>query len=58
MAGRINSYKELKVFENAMNSAMKIFELTKSFPSEEKYLMVDQVRRSSRSVCANSCPVK
>ena len=58
MAGRINSYKELKVFENAMNSAMKIFELTKSFPSEEKYSMVDQVRRSSRSVCANTCPVK
>src|SRR5712692_2380426 len=30
-----------------------IFELTKSFPAEEKFSMVDQVRRSSRSVCAN-----
>jgi len=53
MGERINSYKELRVFENAMNAAMKIFELTKSFPPEEKYSMVDQMRRSSRSVCAN-----
>ena len=32
---------------------MRIFELTKVFPPEEKYSMVDQIRRSSRSVCAN-----
>jgi len=32
---------------------MRIFELTKKFPSEEKYSLVDQIRRSSRSVCAN-----
>ena len=32
---------------------MRIFELTKTFPREEKYSMVDQMRRSSRSVCAN-----
>lgn len=32
---------------------MEIFELTKSFPAEEKYSLVDQIRRSSRSVCAN-----
>lgn len=32
---------------------MKIFEITKNFPAEEKYSMVDQMRRSSRSVCAN-----
>ena len=53
MGERINSYKELRVFENAMNAAMKIFEQTKTFPPEEKYSMVDQMRRSSRSVCAN-----
>jgi four helix bundle protein len=53
MGERIKSYKELRVFENAMNSAMKIFERTKTFPPEEKYSMVDQMRRSSRSVCAN-----
>ena len=32
---------------------MQIFELTKKFPAEEKYSMVGQMRRSSRSVCAN-----
>ena len=32
MGERINSYKELRVFQNAMNAAMKIFELTKTFP--------------------------
>jgi four helix bundle protein len=53
MGERINSYKELKVFENSMNAAMNIFKLTKSFPPEEKYSMVDQIRRSSRSICAN-----
>ena len=36
-----------------MDAAMRIFELTKSLPAEEKFSMVDQMRRSSRSVCAN-----
>ncbi len=36
-----------------MNAAMEIFELTTKFPAEEKYSLVDQIRRSSRSVCAN-----
>jgi four helix bundle protein len=36
-----------------MEAAMRIFQLTKHFPPEEKYSMVDQMRRSSRSVCAN-----
>lgn len=53
MGDRIKSYKELHVYQNAMNTAMEIFELTKSFPTEEKYSMVDQMRRSSRSVCTN-----
>lgn len=53
MGERIKSYKELRVYQNAMEAAMKIFEVTKSFPPEEKYSMVDQMRRSSRSVCAN-----
>lgn len=53
MAERIHSYKELRVFQNAMDTAMKIFQLTKAFPVEEKYSLVDQIRRSSRSVCAN-----
>ncbi|MEA3416452.1 MAG: four helix bundle protein [Thermodesulfobacteriota bacterium] len=41
------------MYQNAINAAMKIFELTKLFPSEERYSMTDQMRRSSRSVCAN-----
>ena len=53
MGERINSYKELHVYQNAMDVAMEIFELTKGFPAEEKYSMVDQIRRCSRSVCAN-----
>jgi len=53
MGNRIASYSDLKVFQNAMDAAMKIFEVTKHFPAEEKYSMVDQMRRCSRSVCAN-----
>lgn len=51
--GNIRSYRELNVYQSAMNSAMEIFELTRKFPVEERYSMVDQMRRSSRSVCAN-----
>jgi four helix bundle protein len=36
-----------------MEIAMEIFEITKTFPSEEKYSLVDQMRRASRSVCTN-----
>ena len=49
----IKSYKELRVFQAAMDAAMLIFELTEAFPIREKYSMVDQIRRSSRSVCTN-----
>ena len=49
----IVGFRELRVYREAFAAAMRIFELTKQFPSEEKYSMVDQIRRSSRSVCAN-----
>jgi four helix bundle protein len=49
----IKSYKELDVYRRAMDVAMEIFQITKAFPSEEKYSLVDQIRRSSRSACAN-----
>ena len=49
----IRSYKELRVYQAAMDAAMEIFELSKLFPPEEKYSLTDQIRRSSRSVCAN-----
>ena len=51
--GNIRNYRDLRVYQNAFEVAMKIFEITKSFPVEEKFSMVDQMRRSSRSVCAN-----
>jgi len=50
---KISTYKELQVYQIAMESAMRIFDLTKTFPVEERFSMVDQIRRSSRSVCAN-----
>ncbi len=53
VSDRIHSHRELHVYQNARTAAMKIYELTKSFPSEEKYSLTDQIRRSSRSVCAN-----
>ena len=53
MPDKINSYKDLRVFQNAMNAAMKIFELTEKFPAEERYSLTDRIRCSSRSVCSN-----
>jgi four helix bundle protein len=53
LAEQIRNYRELRVYQNSFESAMKIFELTKNFPIEERYSLVDQIRRSSRSVCAN-----
>ena len=53
MAERIETYKDLQVFQNAIEAAMEIFELAKKFPTEEKHSMVDQMRRSSRSACTN-----
>ena len=50
---KIRSHEELQVFQLAFQASMKIFELSKNFPKEEKYSLTDQIRRSSRSVCAN-----
>jgi|ERR1700730_13024898 len=49
----IRSYKELRVYQAAIEAAMRIFEITKRFPPEERFSMVDQMRRSSRSACSN-----
>jgi len=43
--------KETKVYKVAFELAMEIFEVTETFPKEEKYSLTDQIRRSSRSVC-------
>ena len=54
MAGNIRDFRELRIYTTAMDAAMEIFRVTSNFPDEEKYSLVDQVRRSSRSVCANT----
>jgi four helix bundle protein len=49
----IKSHRDLEVYKLAFKCAMEIFELSKSFPKDEKYSLTDQIRRSSRSVAAN-----
>jgi four helix bundle protein len=49
----IRSYRDLRVYQAAIDAAMRIFEITKRFPLEERFSMVDQMRRASRSVCSN-----
>lgn len=53
MSHKIVRHQELEVYKKAFEAAMRIFEITKSFPKEETYSLTDQIRRSSRSVCAN-----
>jgi four helix bundle protein len=50
---QINSTKELKVYEAVHDLAMKIFEVSKHFPPDERYALTTQIRRSSRSTCLN-----
>jgi four helix bundle protein len=49
----IHHFRDLIVYKRSFEAAMRIFEITKSFPQDEKYSLVDQIRRSSRSVCSN-----
>ncbi|MBF4508044.1 four helix bundle protein [Flavobacterium sp. JLP] len=46
-------FKELLAYKKSFELAMEIFEMSKSFPKEEKYSLTDQIRRSSRSISAN-----
>src|SRR5436190_2916590 len=50
---RLQKHTELEVYKKAFEVAMQIFESSKAFPKEETYSLTDQIRRSSRSVCAN-----
>lgn len=50
---KIRTHRDLEVYGKAFDAAMELFKLSKSFPKEETYSLTDQVRRSSRSVCAN-----
>jgi len=48
----IRSFRDLKVYQAARIEARKVFEATRPFPSEEKFSLTDQIRRSSRAVNA------
>lgn len=50
---KIATHRDLRVYQASFQAAMAIYQLSKSFPPEEKFSLTDQVRRSSRSVCAN-----
>lgn len=49
----VRNFKETTVYKKAFSLAMEVFEISKTFPQEEKYSLTDQIRRSSRSVCTN-----
>jgi len=50
---KYKGFRDLIVYQKSYKLALEIFEITKTFPKEEKFLLVDQMRRSSRSVPAN-----
>lgn len=50
---KIASAKDLIVYKRAYELSMRVFELTKRFPAEERYALTSQIRRSSRSICLN-----
>jgi len=50
---RIKSVRDLEVYQLGFDTAKEIFEISKGFPKEETYSLIDQIRRSSRSVCTN-----
>jgi four helix bundle protein len=50
---KISRHQDLEVYKKAFQAAMRLFDLSKSFPKEERYSLTDQIRRCSRSVCAN-----
>src|SRR5687768_9961841 len=50
---KIQTHRDLEVYRKAFDASMNIFRLSKQFPKEETYSLIDQIRRSSRSVCAN-----
>ena len=49
----VKQFKDLRVYQQAFGAATRIYELSKGWPAEERYSLTDQIRRSSRSVCAN-----
>lgn len=50
---QIKTAKELEVYKKAYQLAMEVFDLSRSFPAEERYALISQIRRSSRSISMN-----
>jgi four helix bundle protein len=48
----VRDHKELRVYSLGFQGAMRIYELSKTWPKEERYAMTDQIRRSSRAICS------
>lgn len=57
MGKLVTRHQDLEVYRKAFEATMRIFDISKNFPKEETYSLTDQVRRSSRSVCANLAEV-
>ena len=53
MNKQINRPQDLAAYRAAYQLAMEIFRASKAWPAEERYSLTDQIRRSSRAVCAN-----
>jgi four helix bundle protein len=49
----VKSAKELIVYQKAYTLSMRVFELSRQFPPEERFALTSQIRRSSRSICLN-----
>ena len=50
---KIRNHRDLEVYAKAFDAAMELYRLSKTFPKDEMYSLTDQMRRASRSVCAN-----
>jgi four helix bundle protein len=53
MPAKVMNHRDLDVYQRAFEAAMEIFRHSKQFPKEERYSLIDQIRRASRSVCSN-----
>ena len=49
----VRHFRDLKVYRLAFSSGMSIFRLSKSWPKDERFSLIDQIRRSSRSTCGS-----
>lgn len=49
----IKHFRDLEVYKRAFAAAMRIYQITKEFPADERFSLIDQIRRASRSVCSN-----